>query len=143
MKILISQRVAANVILILLSIVIIFHILVLLGIFPYSIVLGGRIQDKRHAYSLETIAILISCVQMILVSIHAGYLKFAIPSVILNIAFWAMVALFLINTFGNLLSGNRVEKIFFAQITMVLAFLYFILAINKKDKPIVQLKFDK
>lgn len=50
---------------------------------------------------------------------------------IVNLAFWILFVLFLLNTFGNIFAKTTFEK-FFAVITFVLAILSLRLALEKQ-----------
>ena len=121
MKNIISEKLAINGILIILTLVVLFHLSVLIGIFPPEIVWGGRISDRSELVKMEIISILINLVMLQIVMVRAGYFKLKINPMIIKIALWAMTLLFLLNTIGNLFSTNSFEKITFTPLTFLLA----------------------
>jgi hypothetical protein len=131
---LISERLAVNSILIILSAMVLFHIAILTGLVPFDIVWGGRLKDAAQMRRFETVSILTNAVMMAVVAIRGGYLPVRIPARIITIALWLMVALFVLNTLGNLASVNRWERFIFTPLTGVLALLCLRLAIRKEAR---------
>jgi hypothetical protein len=112
------------------GLLIVFHILVLLKIIPYNIVWGGRLKTDADMYKFEFVSLLINTAFLILVLIKANHIKFQLNDTILAASFWAMASLFFLNTIGNLLSKNKLEKIIFTPLTILLTILTIVLAIN-------------
>lgn len=131
MKNIISENLAIKGILIILSLVVLFHLCVLVGFIPPEIVWGGRISDRSELVKMEIISVLINLLMLQIVMVRAGYFKIKINPMIIKIALWAMAILFLLNTIGNIFSKNDFERIAFTPLTLLLAFLCFRLAINK------------
>lgn len=129
---LITERLATNGILIILSSIIVFHVLVILGVIPFEIVWGGRIKDRSQMISFETASILLNLLMLTAVAISGGLIKIKINPMIIRSILWIMAFLFLLNTIGNLLSNNQLEKILFTPLTLVLLLFSFRLAIIKK-----------
>lgn len=133
MKSIISERRAIHTIIAILSLVIIFHILVLTGAIPFNIVWGGRLQNKEQMVRFETMSILINLFMIVIVAVRAGYFPLPVPRIVITIVLWLMAALFALNTIGNLFSTNTFEKIAFTPMTLVLALLFVRLAISGKE----------
>lgn len=123
-----THRLAVSVLLIILSLVIIFHLLVLIGIIPFDIVWGGRLKDRQQMVAFETVSLVLNSVMLFIVSIKAGLIKIPIHITIIRVALWLMFALFVLNTVGNLLSKNQLEQIIFTPLTAILAICCFRLA---------------
>lgn len=132
MKNIISENLAIKGILIILSLVVLFHLCVLIGIVPPEIVWGGRISDRSELVKMEIISILINLVMLQIVMVRAGYFKIKINPMIIKIALWAMAILFLLNTIGNIFSKNDFEKFAFTPLTLILAIFCIRLAISKR-----------
>ena len=128
---LITSRVATSASLLIFSLVIIFHLLVIVGIIPFSIVWGGRIQSQTQMITFEIISILINVIMLAVVAIHSRYLNIKINSKIITASLWVMVGIFLLNTLGNLFSENEWEKIIFTPITFLLSIFSLRLALDK------------
>jgi hypothetical protein len=130
-KKLISERVAANGLLVLLSLVVGFHLLVLTGVIPYQIVWGGRLNTQEQMLRFEVVSVLLNLLMLAVVGVKAGVLKWAIPPVIIKVGLWVMGGLFLANTVGNLFSTNEFEKLAFTPLTLLLALFSLRLAMSK------------
>ncbi|HPW63121.1 MAG TPA: hypothetical protein PLJ13_12565 [Cyclobacteriaceae bacterium] len=127
----ISQRVATLGLLTLFSLVIVFHILVLVQVIPYKIVWGGRLENDTQMIQFEGISIALNLIMLALVAIYSGYLKWEINRRWIQLGMWIMLALFLLNTVGNLFAINDWERWIFTPITFLLAVFSFRLAIDK------------
>lgn len=114
------------------SLTLIFHLLVLTGIIPYSIVWGGRITNQSQMVVFEAVSIVINAFFLLVILLKSGFFKVQLPEKITNGILWVMVIVFLLNTVGNLLSVNSLEKKIFTPITLLLAVFSLILVLGKK-----------
>ncbi len=121
MKNFLSIRVATYGLLSMLSLVIVFHFLVLTGIVPFEIVWGGRIKDSSEMEVFEAFSITLNLLMLFIIGIKSGFIKLSLNPTIIKISLWLMFVLFFVNTMGNLFSINQWEKIIFTPITIVLA----------------------
>jgi hypothetical protein len=121
------------VLLIILSLVVIFHLLILVSVVPFNITWGGRLEDISQMYLLETVSIIINLLMLGVVAIHAGFLKLRINQVIVQVALWVMVVLFLLNTVGNYSSQNQFEKTVFTPLTLLLSILCLTQVLTKRS----------
>ncbi|MEJ8755417.1 hypothetical protein WG947_00295 [Pontibacter sp. H259] len=126
----ISRPFAIYGILVILSLMVVFHTFILLGQIPYEMVWGGRLTSHSEMLTFEAVSITLNLLMIAVVAIYAGFLKVNIPADIIKIALWAMFTLFLMNTIGNFFSINFFEKIIFTPLTFILSFLSFKLAIS-------------
>ena len=132
MKKLISAKLAGNVLLFSLGLLFIFHVLVLLNVIPADIVWGGQIKGvPENLVTLESVALLVTAVFILIVAAKTGYLQAGKFSGAINVGVWLIFAYLLLNTLGNLASGISFEKLIFAPITIILALCAFRLAIEK------------
>lgn len=132
MKKIISARLAGNILLTALGLVLVFHILVLLKVIPADIVWGGRIQGvPENLFTLETIALLVTLFFMLIIAAKVGYVQAGKLSGAVNIGVWLIFAFLLLNTLGNLASGVSFENLIAAPITIILALCALRLAIEK------------
>lgn len=127
----IPERIAINGLIITLSLIIIFHFLVITGIIPFKIVWGGRLTDRSQMLAYETASIIINLLMLLVTTIRAGFIKTSINRKFINIILGIMSALFLLNTIGNLLSNNDLERLIFTPLTFILFILTFQLSIKK------------
>ncbi|WP_400193762.1 hypothetical protein [Hymenobacter sp. B81] len=123
MKTWLPERLALRALLLILSLVVGFHLLILLGIIPYSIVWGGRLQSPEQMYRFETVSIALNLLMLAVVAARAGWLPLRLNPKILATALAVMCGLFAANTVGNLFSTNGFERAFFTPLTLVLAVL--------------------
>jgi len=128
----ISHKIASNGILIILSAAILFHLMVLVSIIPYQMVWGGRLQSKKEMINFELVSILLNFLMLAIVAIHAKIIKLKVHPTIVKIALWLMVFIFMMNSIGNLLSLNEMEKYIFTPLTTLLAIFSFTLASKKR-----------
>ena len=132
MKRLIGAKLAGNILLAAFGLLAIFHVLVLLKVIPADIVWGGRIQGvPSNLLTLETIALLITLVFLLIIAAKLGYVQAGKLSGAVNIGVWLIFVYLLLNMLGNLASGVSFEKLLFAPITIILALCAFRLAIEK------------
>ncbi|HEV7329552.1 MAG TPA: hypothetical protein VGN63_00780 [Flavisolibacter sp.] len=120
MKKTLSEQIATYGLLCILGPMILFHILVLGGVVPYTIAWGGRLTSPTEMIRFETISIISLLLMIIIVTIHAGILKIRVQPIVLKIAFGVMAGLFLLNTLGNMQSLNETERLIFTPVTFLL-----------------------
>ena len=121
----IPLRLAIHAVLSILCIVIIFHLLVLSGIVPYTIVWGGRFQNETQLRNFEVVSVIVNAFVILVIATKGHYINLHIPTKILNSILWLLVLLFSVNTIGNLLAKTTMETIIFTPITFILALLCF------------------
>lgn len=119
----------------------VFHLLVLTGVIPFEVVWGGRLKSEAQMLPFELVSIGINLIFLFFILTGAGYVRLKISGRFLRFVFWIMFALFLLNTLGNLLSDNNLERIIFTPVTAILSVFSFILArksigsVNTHSKP--------
>lgn len=96
-----------------------FHLSVLAGLVPYSIVWGGRLETESQMYRFEFVSILINLAVMAVVAIKGGYMKPWLPAKVVTLLLWILAALFLLNTVGNLLAQSMLETLLFTPVTLI------------------------
>jgi hypothetical protein len=131
---LITQKFATNGLLVIMSLIVVFHLLIITSVIPFEIVWGGRLKSYSQMLSFEAISIAVNLIMLAVVGIYAGILKMKINRTIIKAAFWLMFGLFLLNTIGNLLSLNQLEKVLFTPVTLLLSLFSLRLAISKQPK---------
>ncbi|MEP6627321.1 MAG: hypothetical protein ABJA32_05020 [Ginsengibacter sp.] len=129
---LISQKHAINSMIGLLSVVLVFHILILIKIIPYAIVWAGKISSLEQMRKLEVVSILVNSFSIIILMLKVGYIKNKIPKNIFNVIIWLLVILFGLNTIGNLFAVSRFEVYFFTPLTFVSTILCLRIVLNKR-----------
>jgi hypothetical protein len=116
--------------LILLSLFLLLHFIILLKIIPYNIIWGSRLKSNKEMYRFEILSILINVLFIIVILAQADFRIIHIPNKIITYALWLMTSLFLLNTLGNAISKNRIERLVFTPITILLAIFSFVLALS-------------
>lgn len=108
-----------------------FHILVLTGIIPFDIVWGGRLRNREEMLVFESVSVGINLLIVLVIAGHAGYLPISFNKNITRILTWLMAGLFLLNTIGNLMAVNPIEKFIFTPLTLLLTLLCYRVAMEK------------
>jgi predicted membrane-bound spermidine synthase len=130
MKKFISAKLAGNILLFSLGLLLVFHILVLLKIVPADIMWSGQ-ANSGNLIALEIIALVVTLFFGFIIAAKAGSINAGKFVGIVNILVWVIFIFLLLNTLGNLASGVSFENLIFAPITIVLALCAFRLAIEK------------
>jgi hypothetical protein len=128
----ISFKFAIKAMLILLSLVIVFHLLVLIHIIPSNIVWGGKFQNVAQMRNFETLSIIINAIMIFIIALKGQYIKLNIPGIITNSILWLFVLLFALNTIGNLFAKTYTETIIFTPISFISAILCYRIAVTGK-----------
>ncbi|MFC1879419.1 hypothetical protein ACFLZW_05855 [Chloroflexota bacterium] len=132
MKKIISFSLAGKILMSALILLVLLHVLILLRIVPADIVWGGQINDSgSNLVSLEIVALSVTLAFIVIVAAKLDYIKLAKYWKVINFGTWTVFAYLLLNTLGNLASGVTVENLFFAPLTLVMAFCALRLAIEK------------
>lgn len=127
------MRIAIQLMLWLIILVIIFHLSIILKIIPYEITWGGRLKSDSEMYVFETISIVINLFLIWILSIKGNYIRQVIPIRVVNLILWIFLVIFVFNTIGNVFAKTNFEKSF-AIITFISSVLIWI--ILKKNKEI-------
>jgi len=127
-------RLAINLLLLFLFFVLVFHICVLLAWVPKTMVWGGRIKNHNEFLWFESISIFINAILLWIILQRAKYLKAVLPHRYLNAILWVLAGLFILNTAGNLMAINALEKYLFTPITLLLAILCCRIALEKDNR---------
>jgi uncharacterized membrane protein len=134
MKNLISLKQATVIIIVLLTVMLIFHTLVLTQIIPYAIIWAGKISSVKEMCKLEVLSISVNSLVILILLLKAGYIQNKIPSKILNKIIWLFALLFSLNTIGNLFAKSQFELYVFSPLTFILAVLCLRIVIDKNPQ---------
>ena len=118
-------KLALSALLFILSLVVIFHVLVIFKVIPYSIVWAGKIASDKQMYQFEVISISINIFLIIVVLIQGDLLNWRIKPLVIKIFLFLFSAIFALNTVGNLFAKMSIETYIFTPITLILALLCF------------------
>jgi len=131
MKNLISFKLAGNLAVTIIVLLIIFHVLLLLGVVPSDIVWGGKVADEAIIIKLEIFSLVTSFIFLGIVLLRINQDKLLKFKKSINYAVIVICAYFVFNIAGNLASEVTLEKLIFTPITVILSLLLFRLAIEK------------
>ena len=109
--------------------VMVFHLLIVVKVIPYSITWGGRLKTDSEMYVFEAVSILINLFFVYLVSQRVGMLPAVFGIKIVTVLLWIFFGLFVLNTLGNIFAATTIER-WFTLLTLANAFL--IWKINRK-----------
>ena len=128
-----KYKTSINILLGLLTTVILFHISVIVKVIPYEIAWGGRLENDSEMYVFEAISILINLFLGLVLLVKGDYIKYHLRDKAIDIILWIFLALFTLNTIGNILAKTIFEKSF---AVLTLAFAILILKILKTKNSI-------
>lgn len=111
----------------LLTLVIIFHLAVVLQIIPYSIVWAGKLNTVDEMYAFEAVSISINIFLVTVLLLKGNYIPHRISEQIINAALWLFFALFVLNTIGNLLAETMFERLVFSPLTLLSSILIWVI----------------
>lgn len=114
------------------SATIVFHVLIVLRIIPYSFIWGGRLKSDRQMYVFEAFSIILNAVFLLLMMTQAGWFNFPVSAQFIKVLLWIMMILFALNSVGNLFSKTKLERTVFTPVTILITILlaYIIFAGN-------------
>ncbi|KAA9339310.1 hypothetical protein F0P96_01405 [Hymenobacter busanensis] len=132
MKHLLSAGVAAHGMLLILSLIVLFHLLIITGVIPFAVVWGGRLHSHSQMLRFETVSIGLNLLMLAVVARAVGRLRLRVNARFMQVALWLMALLFLANTAGNLLAKTELERLVFTPLTLLLALFSCRLAMEQK-----------
>ena len=127
-----NSQVAVKVMLGLLSMVILFHLLIIIEMVPYKIAWGGKLQTDGQMYVFEGFSILINLFLLFILLIKGRYIKPQLSERTIKIVLWVYFLLFVLNTIGNLFAQSNLEKLF-ALLTSIFAALILLILRSKSN----------
>ena len=111
---------------------IVFHLMVIFGALPSSIVWGGRLETHSEVVRFELISALIMLICAGFVLLRLKFVSVGKMATLTQIMMWLLVVMFLLNTLGNIFAESLFERLAFTPITVLLAFFSLRLALGKK-----------
>jgi hypothetical protein len=119
----IPYKFALNAMIAILLSVLIFHVLILIKIIPYTIVWAGKLENDQQMVVFEILSITVNSVLTFIIFIQGNYLKVNFSQKALNVILWVFTIIFSLNTIGNLFSKTSFETIVFTPLTFISAIL--------------------
>ena len=128
-----SFKLAGKILIVLSSILIIFHFCVILGLIPQNIVWTGRITTERTKLILGFVSIFLNLIILFCAVVRMGYIDHKNLKVIvkkmLPFVFWWLVG----NTIANLFSKSLFEVLVFTPILVILTVCFYQI---KQNEPV-------
>lgn len=109
-----------------------FHLLVLFGVLPFSIVWGGQVASMKTLYYLEGVAISVMLFLGFLIAMKNRLIKPIFSDKVLKRMYMVFALFFMLNTVGNLLAETVIEKL---QAIITLFLSYTLFKSSKQIKP--------
>ncbi|MFN7259374.1 MAG: hypothetical protein ACK5TU_05710 [Cyclobacteriaceae bacterium] len=94
------------------SIITVFHSCILLKIIPYDITWGGRLQNDQEMYVFETTSIAINLFLIWILLMKGDFVQYKFPVKVIHVILWIFVVVFTLNTVGNIFAKTLLEKAF-------------------------------
>ncbi len=129
----ISKKTAVKLMIGLLSIVILFHLCVLLGLISYEMVWAGKLNSKEEMYVFETVSILLNVFLIIIFYVKLQNIKKSVKNRIVNIIIWVFIFLFALNTIGNIFAKSLIEQFLGTLLTFISSILCWVI-VKKENK---------
>ncbi len=108
---------------------IVFHLLIMVKVIPYTITWGGKLKTDSEMYVFESVSILINLFFIYLVLQRVGIVPTVFGIKVVTVLLWIFFGLFALNTVGNIFAVTTLER-WFTLLTLANAFL--IWKINRK-----------
>ena len=112
--------------------VMVFHLLIVVKVIPYSITWGGRLKTDSEMYVFEAASIVINLFFVYLVSQRVGMLPAVFGIKVVTVLLWIFFGLFVLNTLGNIFAATTIER-WFTLLTLANAFLIWKINLTKAD----------
>lgn len=124
-------QISANIATVLFGIVIIFQLLIALGVLPISMAWGGRQTELTPQLRIASVvgAVILGLFAYI-IRLRAGLIGTGEITLLIKILAWIVTAYMAFNTFTNITSKSKAEKLIFTPITLVLTILCLIVSIS-------------
>jgi hypothetical protein len=126
------MKITGNLLLAILSLLALFHVMVILGLFPYDQTWGGTIEDESQVIIYEGFAVVSTLLFMLIVGVKLNYIKTKKLKKAADIGIWVMAIFFTLSLIGNLTAKGEMERALFIPISLVLVVLTFRLAVFKR-----------
>ena len=89
----VSKKLAGNITLLILTLLLLLHVLILLKFIPSDIVWGGHLNDDQsNMFTLEIIALIVTIIFILLAAAKTGYIKITKLKLMINIGICFMFA---------------------------------------------------
>ena len=128
----IPARTAATTLLVLTAGVVVFHLLIVTQVLPYSIVWGGRLTSYSEMIRFESVSIALNFLIAALAAMAGGFIPNILPTNILKLLLWALFVILVFNTIANPFSATLFEAVVFTPVTFVMAVCFYRLILSRR-----------
>jgi hypothetical protein len=108
---------------VLLSVVTLFHILVMAGVIPFAYIWGGKLTSKEEMLTFESVSVLINLFIIAIMLLKGNFIPNQLPVKWINAMIWLFVIVFSLNTIGNFFAESSLEMIVGSVVTFISALL--------------------
>ena len=98
-----------------------YHVLIVLQFIPYEMTWGGRLKSVQEMYIFESISIVVNLIFLFLLWQELRWF------------YWVVFVVFFLNTIGNAVSTNFLEKVIFTPVTALACLCGLWLALQKRQ----------
>lgn len=109
--------------------IVVFHLSIIVGLVPFEIVWGGRLETREQMLVFESVSIVINGLVIYLLLEKTGFVPRRVPGRVMRVFMWLLMGLFFLNTIGNLLAETLFERLAFTPVTLISALLFYRLAL--------------
>jgi hypothetical protein len=88
----------------------IFHLLIIIGVIPYALTWGGKLESTKEMLVFETISIVINLFFLHTLLQKGSYIRSTYSKKFIRIILWVFFILFILNTAGNIQAVTTFEK---------------------------------
>ncbi len=88
----------------------IFHLLIIIGVIPYALTRGGKLESTKEMLVFETISIVINLFFLHTLLQKGSYIRSTYSKKFIRIILWVFFILFILNTAGNIQAITTFEK---------------------------------
>lgn len=103
--------------------IMLYHLLIITGLIPYTAVWGGRLNSSTRMIQFESVSLMVNGIFLLTIFLKSKRQQTGQSSTIANLTLWSFVLLYILNTLGNLVSISSLEAIIFTPFTLILAIL--------------------
>ena len=110
----------------------IFHLLIIIGVIPYELTWGGKLESTKEMLVFETISIVINLFFLHTLLQKGSYIRSTYSRKSIRIILWVFFILFVLNTAGNIQAITTFEKCL-TVVTGLNAILLLIILLRDKE----------
>lgn len=114
------------------SLTIVFHLIIVFGAIDFRFVWGGRLETKEQMWVFESVSIALNGFFLWTVIQRMNWVKVLFPQWLLKAVLVLMAVIFALNTVGNCMAKESLERLLFTPLTLISSIGSVILLSGKK-----------